>query len=728
MKLKRCYIDNFGKLSSREFNFSAGINTVKADNGYGKSTLAAFIKAMLYGLPDTKSQKLEENERRKFEPWQGGTWGGSLEFEFSGKNYRIERKFSKKASGDETKIFDTDTGKELFFNNGNVGEEIFGIDREGFERTVFLSEKSFSEKNENASIAAKLSDLSGVSFDMGAMRSALELLEEQRKFYHKQSGSGAIDDVKRHLSEAELRLDGLKLLEKEHLSDVEKLDGLLKEQASISLSIKEIKEKIVKANEDKLIISRREEKEKRLAAEAARIKEISKSFPLGFPTSQQIDEFALVSKELQIYAERGKSATKKQDPLANFFVSEEEIDSAASVVSEIKTIKSRIAENEQKADSRKKRSSERKKKLMLLSLIPLLLGILLGAALNPLFYILIAASLIPIAAAFASGKNESNGIGEIDTLFSLLKDYEQKFEKFRKKLPFDAADEQALIAKARIELREYEFKKLQAEKENAKLAEEEKHYRLLFEKYKLFKERFGTDDVESLRKLASEHRASSEIARRLAEELKDFSEEHSSAAYPLSLDELNEKARIYEEKLKKLNSEIALLKRKTELDFAELEASESLTAEVEKLEEKLNDYTEKYNTVKMTKSYLEAARDSMNARYLKKTMDSFTHYVSFISDEVGEYGMDTSFVLSKREGGQTKSKESYSKGTRELYDFALRLSLSDALYDTELPPLILDDPFAYFDDGKLIKAKELLRCVASERQIIYLVPVSERAI
>ena len=98
MRLIKCYIDNFGKLSEKEYTFSEGLNTVRADNGEGKSTLAAFIKAMLFGFTDTKSQKLEENERRKFEPWSGGRFGGSLEFESGGKAYRIERVFSKKAS------------------------------------------------------------------------------------------------------------------------------------------------------------------------------------------------------------------------------------------------------------------------------------------------------------------------------------------------------------------------------------------------------------------------------------------------------------------------------------------------------------------------------------------------------------------------------------------------------------------------------------------------------
>ncbi len=727
MKLKKCYIDNFGKLSSAEFNFSEGINTVKADNGYGKSTLAAFIKAMLYGLPDTKAQKLEENERRKFEPWQGGAWGGSLEFEFSGKNFRVERTFSKKASGDEVKILDTDTGKELFFDNGDVGREIFGIDREGFERTVFLSEKSFSEKNENPSIAAKLSDLSGVSFDLGAMRSALLLLDEQRKFYHRQSGSGAIDDTRHRLTQAELRLDALKLLEEGHLKDCEKLDELLAEQTRVSLSLEKAKEKRNKANEERILANGRANKEKQLAAELERIKELSKSFPAGVPSPHEIDEFALIKKEIAAYEEHVRCVSK-QEPLPPPAVSEREIDSAATLLNEIESIKERIAENNEKASQNQTRSAEKKKKLLFFAAIPLLSGLALGALLNPLFYLLITISLVPILAVFTSKRAATSKDGDNDTLASLLENHELKFENFKRKLQFDMNDGRSIIAKARQELREYEFKKLEAERESNRRNEEKKRYLHLFEKHKLFKERFGTENLESLRAAVSEYRTLTEIAKRLNDELKEFSEKHGISASFVTVGELDTEVEHCEEKLKALNSEIALLKRKTELDRAELEAKDALTADVEKLEEKLNDYTEKYETVKLTKSYLELARDKMNARYLKKTMDSFKRYVSFISDEDGEYGMDTSFVLSKREGGQTKTKDSYSKGTRELYDIALRLSLSDALYDSDLPPLILDDPFAYFDDGKLEKAKELLLSIAKERQIIYLVPVCERAI
>ena len=46
MKLIECYVNNFGVLSDFSFNFKNGLNVIKEENGFGKSTLAAFIKSM----------------------------------------------------------------------------------------------------------------------------------------------------------------------------------------------------------------------------------------------------------------------------------------------------------------------------------------------------------------------------------------------------------------------------------------------------------------------------------------------------------------------------------------------------------------------------------------------------------------------------------------------------------------------------------------------------------
>ena len=58
-------INGFGKHSNWELNFAEGVNVISGGNESGKSTVVAFIRAMLYGLSGRGAQ----NERKKFQPW-----------------------------------------------------------------------------------------------------------------------------------------------------------------------------------------------------------------------------------------------------------------------------------------------------------------------------------------------------------------------------------------------------------------------------------------------------------------------------------------------------------------------------------------------------------------------------------------------------------------------------------------------------------------------------------
>ena len=66
MRLISCYIDGFGKLNNMEVQFEDGINTFVQDNGWGKSTLAAFIRVMLYGFDGETKRNDIENERKRY--------------------------------------------------------------------------------------------------------------------------------------------------------------------------------------------------------------------------------------------------------------------------------------------------------------------------------------------------------------------------------------------------------------------------------------------------------------------------------------------------------------------------------------------------------------------------------------------------------------------------------------------------------------------------------------
>ena len=111
MRLLRLHVENFGTLHDFDLSFDAGMNLLYRKNGWGKSTLAVFIKAMFYGLPSSTKRSLDENERKKYTPWQGGAFGGSLEIQTARGEFRIERFFGAKESADSFAIFDLSTNK-----------------------------------------------------------------------------------------------------------------------------------------------------------------------------------------------------------------------------------------------------------------------------------------------------------------------------------------------------------------------------------------------------------------------------------------------------------------------------------------------------------------------------------------------------------------------------------------------------------------------------------------
>ena len=121
MKLIKCYIENFGILTEKEISFSKGLNCAVSENGTGKTTLTAFIEAMLYGIGDTRKQSLEENPRKKYSPWQGGKFGGSLTVEVGKKRYVIERSFGARPADDTFRLVDADTGNESGDYAENIG-------------------------------------------------------------------------------------------------------------------------------------------------------------------------------------------------------------------------------------------------------------------------------------------------------------------------------------------------------------------------------------------------------------------------------------------------------------------------------------------------------------------------------------------------------------------------------------------------------------------------------
>ena len=206
MRIVALHVENFGALCDYTETFDGGLNLRLRPNGWGKSTLAVFIKAMLYGLPATTKRSLIENERKRYTPWNGGAFGGSLDVEVGGEVYRIERFFGAKEAEDRLCVLSLRTGSLADTDwASNPGEGLFGVDAAAYERSTYLSQRPDDmTKDGTVSIHTKLNRLVDATDDLANYDFAMERLEKKRRaLHHLTGGGGEIADAQARLSEIE---------------------------------------------------------------------------------------------------------------------------------------------------------------------------------------------------------------------------------------------------------------------------------------------------------------------------------------------------------------------------------------------------------------------------------------------------------------------------------------------------------------------------------------------
>lgn len=207
MKLISLYIENFGGLSGYSLEFTDGVTAVQAPNGFGKTTLAEFIRAMFYGFP-RKGKVLEKDRRQKYTPWNGAKAGGNLVFELDGTRYRIERTFGAEPRGDTFRLLDLSTGKKSDRFSREIGTELFQLDADSFERSTYLPQMAEQTGLTTAGIQAKLSDLVEDANDVGNFDKAMVALKNKRSSFLPYRGSGgSVAAAGNHVTRLQQELD-----------------------------------------------------------------------------------------------------------------------------------------------------------------------------------------------------------------------------------------------------------------------------------------------------------------------------------------------------------------------------------------------------------------------------------------------------------------------------------------------------------------------------------------
>ncbi len=246
MKIKSIHIENFGTLHNLDLDFEDDITQIERQNGWGKTTLSVFLKAMFYSMPKKGNNKPYAAERSKYKPWQGGIYGGNMIIEVANKTYRVTRTFADTPEGDTFELIDLSTGLQSRTYTKDLGQELFGVGVETFEITAFFPQMAFAsgmtdEMRANMTGLSKFeNDLNSVSL---AQKKIKTRISELAKYKPKQQ---EIDDVKKSLQ------DGERLIQNQ-LQEKSKLE---KDLTEIISSIDTKKEQLIKEKRQKDIASK----------------------------------------------------------------------------------------------------------------------------------------------------------------------------------------------------------------------------------------------------------------------------------------------------------------------------------------------------------------------------------------------------------------------------------------------------------------------------------------
>lgn len=219
MILRSCYIENYGALVQKNIDFKEDLTVFCEENGYGKTTLVSFLKAMFYGLPSYKKTTVGFPERQHFYPFNGGKFGGNLTFEHEGKVYRVERFFDKKSdTKDECRIFCDSLETDAFGEKGELlGRTLFKLDEDSFVRTVFVEDLA-TDFSMTTDLFVALNRLVDDTDDDRNFEAAIKRLNDRRKELHTDRGSrGLIPEKKAEIRTLEERIGRFKNVHQKEL-------------------------------------------------------------------------------------------------------------------------------------------------------------------------------------------------------------------------------------------------------------------------------------------------------------------------------------------------------------------------------------------------------------------------------------------------------------------------------------------------------------------------------
>lgn len=765
MRLVSCKIENFGKLHDFTYTFSEGLNLIHEKNGWGKSTLAAFIRIMLYGFEGDKKRDNLENERRRYAPWQQGTFGGELVLWTNGKQISIRRNFGKKAADDTLLVTDLETGLPYTELGEVPGLGLFEIDSASFTKTAFVSQNDCSSET-TGTIYAKLGNLVECMDDINRYETVDEVLKKYLDNNSATRVTGTLSKGQKRLTELQARIreengseEGLQQI-REKREEAEQKKAHLQEQGS---RLRKLRIELSNYQEDKGKLDKCLELEEEATRRKEQEKESRDFFPKELPADEMIEEYMKKAvranglTEMMDHLKLQDEEIRRLSALENKYMDFEDVDHQIDECYSLCEERNEAVEQVAKARENRNRYLEQNQTETVSSIgVKILLAVIVmiaGAAIGVLFHILVG-TLILMAGMGILGfvlvkgrvdqKEQQEILAEQQTLEVALQDSDAHLKELEERLKDAFASLNVQSREESIGENPYQFL--------SKIENELKEYRELINKQESYLRKKADVDrmEESVRAYISSlgftpmenlHAQLEQMRMQLKDldgKVKEtgIAEEKRDAYGPYKeierlrklqrpdtdkdMEALAAEEEEIEKNLHEVMEQLKVYDREEQVLGERYDNWLKDCCELEQLSQEIEEGRKKYDLIKKTREFLGQAKNSMTAKYTAPIMKGFQNYYQLLTGEDSDaFQMDATTKLSIVEYNMPREIASQSMGIRDLIGVCFRMGLIGAMYTNEKPFVIMDDPFVNLDDERNKRVADFITQMTKDYQVIY---------
>lgn len=708
MIIERCYIESFGCFKDKTFDFSKGVNIIYGENEKGKSTIAAFIRFVLYGFS-------KKAERDRYFPLDISFASGSVDIDTGKRKITLSR--NCKGAKENVKAIDALTGNvidELCVKN--AGEILTGATRSAFEKTLFTPQKQM-EITKDEDINSKLRSLVNTGSDDINLEKVRKKLDDIRaKYYYVKENGGPLYELKKERDALYYELEKSQALYKNY-------ERFLKEYKELSNRKKALLKEIEKENElfqkqskfrNFKKLSEIKKKNEQLESISQKLSDAEKEITFN-EKELCYDDILNMQKNYEKLADLKSAIEKEQEECKNLSERKETLEKTKEEISNLSEDIEYIETETQKANDKNKKS-----KILGISLI--ILGIIsLALCLITPYFSFVGAVIITLGIVFTLKKNkiESEQIFEkyqVDSLKGLSekkamlsgnleafqyieKDIQSHFQKLNELTELLNTIKDGINSDLKNFSKDesYDYFLLISELKN-KLSEKEdlkKQKSMIFENYKFISQDFDVSkiDEEEFEKWNSSF------------EKEEFSEIDETA--------LNQKRN----SLSFLSEKI--FEKKNELDnvYSGKKLPSQILEKISEIENQIEYMEKNYKSVKLSIEVLEKAEDEIKNTFAPMLNQKASGLINKLS--LGKYEkmmINEKYDVTLYSHGKEYSESYLSTGMVDMVFFAIREAISSLVFSEEMP-MFFDDSFVYMDDERLKEVGSFIGIQGKTRQI-----------